>query len=184
MTNKDMLVPNDPTQGTLQFQYDISCQLLDIHLTDLTDDEYSWRPAPKGLHMTYDSGIWRADWPDSESYEIGPPSIAWLTWHITYWWSMVLDHSFGDGTLQHESVPCYGSASEAIDRIYLIKNKWETAVAQLSPHELHERTRTNWPFRDKSFYELLAWLNLELMKNAAEIGYCRFLYASRNRENG
>jgi hypothetical protein len=33
---------------------------------------------------------------------------------------------------------------------------------------------TTRPFRD-----VAAWLNLELMKNAAEIGYARFLYAAR-----
>jgi len=28
----------------------------------------------------------------------------------------------------------------------------------------------------------MAWLNVELMKNAAEIGYCRFLHAARHGE--
>ncbi|WP_051217670.1 DinB family protein [Paenibacillus assamensis] len=183
MTNRDMLSLNDNTQAILQFQYQISCQLLDLHLNGLGEDEYSWRPAEQGLHITFDSGVWRADWPDSESYEIGPPSIAWLSWHIIYWLSMVYNHSFGDRTLQRESVPCFGSAREAIAHIYQLKNNWEAAVAELSPQELHKHTRTNWPFSNKSFYELLAWLNLELMKNAAEIGSCRFLCASQKQEN-
>jgi len=71
-----------------------------------------------------------------------PPSVAWLTWHITYWWSMVLDHSF---------------------------------------EEFLSSERTRWPFVERPFHELAAWLNVELMKNAAEIGYCRFLYAVRGR---
>jgi hypothetical protein len=33
--------------------------------------------------------------------------------------------------------------------------------------------------QSKAFRELAGWLNLELMKNAAEIGYGRFLYAVR-----
>lgn len=179
MTEKNLFPLHDTGQGMIQFQYQICCQLLDIHLTGLSEEEYHWRPAAQGLHVSNDSGVWRADWPESESYEIGPPSIAWLTWHIIYWWSMVLDHSFGSQTLQRESVPCPGSASEALDRIYKLKEQWDTTVAALSPTEHHERARTNWPFSDKPFYELSAWLNVELMKNAAEIGYCRFLFAAQ-----
>ncbi|TNJ60032.1 DinB family protein [Paenibacillus hemerocallicola] len=183
MTEKNLFSPNDTGRGIIQFQYQISSQLLDIHLTGLSEEEYHWRPAARGLHVSNDSGIWLADWPESESYEIGPPSIAWLTWHIIYWWSMVLDHSFGDETLQRESVPCPDSASEAVNRIYQLKELWEASVATLSTNEYHERARTNWPFSDKPFYELSAWLNVELMKNAAEIGYCRFLFASQQGES-
>jgi hypothetical protein len=32
---------------------------------------------------------------------------------------------------------------------------------------------------DRPFGDVLAWVNLELTKNAAEIGYARFLYAVR-----
>ena len=43
-----------------------------------------------------------------EGYDIGPPSIAWLTWHIGFWWSMVLDHSFADGTLSRDKASIDG----------------------------------------------------------------------------
>ena len=33
--------------------------------------------------------------------------------------------------------------------------------------------------RDRPLGDVVAWVNLELMKNAAEIGYARFLYAVR-----
>lgn len=39
------------------------------------------------------------------------------------------------------------------------------------------RERTRWPFRDRPFGDVVAWVNVELTKNAAEIGYARFLYA-------
>ncbi|MDF2927423.1 MAG: hypothetical protein K0R57_6337 [Paenibacillaceae bacterium] len=52
------------------------------------------------------------------------------------------------------------------------------ALTELPNDEFLSGNRTRWPFADKPFHELAAWLNLELMKNAAEIGYCRFLYAS------
>jgi hypothetical protein len=37
--------------------------------------------------------------------------------------------------------------------------------------------RTRFPFRDRPFGDVVAWANVELAKNAAEIGYARFLYA-------
>jgi hypothetical protein len=68
-------------------------------LAGIEDRECLWKPREKGLHIYDEAGVLRADWPESESYDIGPASIAWL--------------------------------------------------------------------------------NLELIKNASEIGYCRFLYASQ-----
>jgi hypothetical protein len=32
-------------------------------------------------------------------------------------------------------------------------------------------------FQDRPFGDVIAWVNVELTKNAAEIGYARFLYA-------
>ncbi|MBB6672227.1 DinB family protein [Cohnella nanjingensis] len=171
----------DGIRSTLHFQFQISWQLLDYHLDGLRDEEYLWRPAAKGLHISKESGVWRADWPESESYDIGPPSIAWLTWHITFWWTMVLDYSFGSGTLRREEVSCFGNIEETRKRILQLRDKWETAVGELSDDEFLSNDRTRWPFADKPFHELAAWLNLELMKNAAEIGYGRFLYASRKQ---
>src|SRR5207249_9656107 len=78
-------------------------KLASFHLDGLTTEECLWLPAHKGLHVHQVSdGRWRADWPDHEGYDVGPPSIAWLTWHIGFWWSMAIDHSFGDGSLRSE----------------------------------------------------------------------------------
>jgi len=166
-------------RNTLNFQFRISCQLLDFHLEGLTDEEYHWRPAARGLHISNRSGEWRADWPESEAYEIGPPSIAWLTWHITFWWSMVLDYTFGNGSLAREDVGSGGCFLDMKERITNLREKWEAAIAELPDEELLSSERTRWPFTDRPLHELAAWLNLELMKNAAEIGYCRFLYGAR-----
>jgi hypothetical protein len=50
---------------------------------------------------------------------------------------------------------------------------------QLSDEDVRSSKRTRWPFQDRPFGDILAWANVELMKNAAEIGYARFLYAVR-----
>jgi len=40
---------------------------------------------------------------------------------------------------------------------------------------LQSAERVRWPFRDRPLADLFAWANVELTKNAAEIGYLRFL---------
>lgn len=51
-----------------------------------------------GLQIRRQDDGWSIDWPEIESYEIGPSSIAWIMWHIIYWWRTTLDYNFGDGT--------------------------------------------------------------------------------------
>ncbi|ANY71398.1 hypothetical protein BBD41_01695 [Paenibacillus ihbetae] len=173
--------PSGMIRSTLDFQFQMAWQLLDMHLTGLEDEEFHWPPGSKGLHVHQDNGIWRADWPESENYDIGPPSVAWLTWHITYWWSMALDHSFGSGTLAREEILSSGGIQETRDRINQLRSEWNREVSALTDEEFLSSERTRWPFAERPFHELAAWLNVELMKNAAEIGYCRFLYAVRDR---
>lgn len=71
-------------RNTLDFQFQIAWQLLDLHLTGLQDEEFFWRPASKGLHVYRESGIWRAEWPESEEYDIGPAQhiLADMAYHL------------------------------------------------------------------------------------------------------
>ncbi len=48
-----------------------------------------------------------------------------------------------------------------------------------SDSDLQSTQCTRWPFRDRPFGDVVAWVNVELTKNASEIGYARFLYAVR-----
>jgi hypothetical protein len=49
----------------------------------------------------------------------------------------------------------------------------------LTAADLVSTARTRWPFRERPFGDVIAWVNVELTKNAAEVGYARFLYATR-----
>jgi hypothetical protein len=167
-------------RNMINFQFDISWQLLEYHLNGIDEEECLWQPSVRGLHVHKETDLWRSDWPDTESYDIGPASIAWLTWHILFWWSMVMDYSFGSGTMTREEVQWPGSIKAVKEKVAQLRKDWTAAVEALSDEELLTCTRTCWPFTDRPFCELAAWLSLELMKNASEIGYCRFLYASQN----
>ncbi|HAP9398249.1 TPA: DinB family protein, partial [Enterococcus faecium] len=39
-----------------------------------------------------------------------------------------------------------------------------------------------WPLEDRNLADTALWLNAEFMKNAAEIGYARFLYGNSMKQ--
>jgi hypothetical protein len=167
-------------RNVLHGQLGTAWKLAGVHLLDLTTEECLWRPTRKGLHVHQSAdGVWRADWPEHEGYDIGPPSIGWTTWHILFWWSMVLDHSFGAATLTRENVLWPGDASSVRASIGELHARWRQSIDALSDDELGSTSRTKWPIENRPFRDVVAWVNLELTKNAAEIGYGRFLYAVR-----
>lgn len=163
----------------LTFQFNISWQLLDYHLGNLEHEEVLWKPSKKSLHVYKKGNEWIADWPETEAYEIGPASIAWTTWHILFWWSMVFDHSFGEGTLTKDSVKWPENIETVKQELQMFYEKWTALLETVTPEELLAKDKTNWPFEGLPFYQLAGWLNVELMKNAAEIGSIRFMYATR-----
>jgi hypothetical protein len=163
-------------------QFDTAWRLTDYHLETLTTDECLWRPASSGLHVhRQPDAIWSADWPDREGYDLGPPSIGWITWHMGFWWSMVFDHCFGPGTLTRERVDWPGSADAVRERLRGFEERWRGVLKGLTDEGLQATERTRWPFADRPFGDLVAWLTVELTKNASELGYARFLYAVRSR---
>lgn len=170
----------DTASSYLLGQFDTAWSLARYHLEGLSTEECLWRPAARGLHVRPAAdGRWIADWPDHEGYDLGPPSIAWVTWHMGFWWSMVLDHSFGEATLSREAVAWPGSADGV--RVWLggMEAQWRAAITPLGDDDLRSSARCRWPFRGRPFGDVIAWATLELTKNAAEVGYARFLYAVR-----
>lgn len=169
---------SDDARDYLLRQLETAWKLTSYHLDGLTTDECSWRPATAGLHVQrLPTGEWRGEWPEREGYDIGPPSIAWLLWHIVFWWSMVIDRSFGDGTLPRDAATVPGNADDARRRIGELHDRWRREIQRLTDTDLRARDRTRWPFVDRPFGDVVAWVNVELTKNAAEIGYARFLFA-------
>lgn len=167
-------------RSTLLRQFDSAWQLLALHLASLDDSETLWRPASVGLHVRPgDDGTWQADWPENEDYSTGPPSIAWLTWHIGFWWSMCLDHTVGEGRLTREAVPWPGTIASAREWIESLSRAWATLIEGVDDAGLVDDALSSWPFTGRPFVDVIAWVNAELMKNAAEIGLVRFLYAVR-----
>lgn len=60
-----------------------------------------------------------------------------------------------------------------------VHHRWVDGLADLSDRDFRSPERTAWPFHDRPFGDVVAWANVELTKNAAEIGYARYLHAAR-----
>jgi hypothetical protein len=159
----------------LRHQLHIAWSLTQFVLDGLTDDECHWLPAPDAWTVRRgEDGTWHADWVEPEPDPPPAATIGWLTWHLDMWWSMVHDHSFGTATLRRESVAWAGDAAAAVARVRHCYEEWSGAVAELRETDLDSPDRTCWPYRDgRPFGLVIGWANLELMKNAAEIGQLR-----------
>lgn len=168
---------NSEIKENILFQLEMCWQLYLYHTESLQDEEALWSFSPTGLKVTKKDDEWCADWPDSESYDIGQPGIAWLMWHIIYWWSTALDYNFGDGSLKKEDILWPGSIEKAKIQINQLHDKWVSKINELSEADFKSKQYSHWPFDDRSFADIALWLNRELMKNAAKIGYGRFLNA-------
>lgn len=164
-------------KSVLLRQHDMAWHLLSLHLGALTTEACLWRPGGEtGLHVHRGpDGRWRADWPEHEGYDIGPASLGWLSWHLIFWWRMVLDHSFGDGRLVKEDVLWPGSAIGVRAEVDALQARWVAAVDALSEADLASDALTRWPFTGRPFADVVAWANTELTKSAAEMGYVLFL---------
>lgn len=170
----------DQARRYLIRQFETASTLAAFHLDGLTTEECLWRPAERGLHVRRGAdGHWHADWPEHEGYDIGPPSIAWLSWHLGFWWSMVLNHSLGDASLTREAVVWPGTADALRAWLNRLQSDWAAYLGRIDDDDLRSAQLTRWPLKDRPFGDVVAWVNIELMKNAAEIGYARFLYAAR-----
>ena len=168
------------TVSVLMRQHELAWRLACHHLAGLENDECLWRPSDRGLHVTVDrDGSWRGEWPSHERYDLGPPSIAWLLWHMDYWWSRVIDHSFGDVVRGEDDLASPGDVDAIRRRLTALHEAWMREMGALDDDDLRSAERTGWPYRNRPFCDVAAWVNVELTKNAAEIGYARFLYAVR-----
>jgi hypothetical protein len=72
-----------------------------------------------------------------------------------------------------------GTADGVREWLGRLRTQWLAALDGLADADFAARQRTRWPLQDRPVGDVVAWVNLELTKNAAEIGYARFLYAVR-----
>ena len=167
---------------TLRWQFGLTWKLAGVHVPALTDESCMWEPAPGCWNVQRSAdGRWRPDWADAEPDPPPSTTIAWLTWHLIWWWSGLLDAVRGAQPAAHHEVDWPGNADAVVRRLEALAAEWSDVLSKLDDGDL-EKPLT-YPWRESRPLRLaLAWANSELMKNVAEIGYVRLLFeASRDR---
>jgi hypothetical protein len=165
-----------------RWQFRVAWGLADeVHLPRLTDAMCLWRPTTESwtVHRTAD-GRWLPDWAEEDAPEPPPPSIAWLTWHVIWWWSDALTVVRGGEPAQREEVSWPGSADSTVAEIRRIAQDWQEAITQLSAAAAEGPASFPWPEPRPLIYTI-AWVNLELMKNVSEIGEVANMYGHGRR---
>jgi hypothetical protein len=86
----------------------------------------------------------------------------------------------GEAPAPREQVFWPGSADAVRNKLEALSGDWEAALCVLSDADLERPLAYPWPDA-RPLGRALAWANLELMKNVAEIGCVRHLYEASRR---
>ncbi|KXP12578.1 DinB family protein [Tsukamurella pseudospumae] len=170
----------DSRLDLLRRQFDLTWALGEVHLAELTPDDFLWEPAPVCWTMRCaGGGEWVADWVDTEPDPILVPTMAWLSWHIGWWWSTTGDHVLGRPIRTREDVRWPGP-DDAVAWLNGLRDEWLTVLDGLTDAWLDEPSAYPWPGdAGLTVGDQIAWVNAELMKNIAEIGQLRLIRAAR-----
>ncbi|ROO52326.1 DinB family protein [Micromonospora sp. Llam0] len=164
----------------LRWQFDLTWSLFEYHLERLQPDDFLAEPAPACWTLRpSDDGGWVPDWADTEPDPVPVPTIAWLTWHIGWWWTVAIDHVEGRTPHDRADIRWPGSGAATIGWLRALRTTWTTVLDRLADADLDRPTAYPWPAEaGLSLAHLGSWVNAELMKNAAEIGQLRMLRAA------
>jgi hypothetical protein len=171
---------SESRRDLMRWQFDLTWSLAEFHLAELKPEDFLWEPT--ALCWTVrpdDSGRWIPDWDESELDPIPVPTIAWITWHIGWWWSVASDHAQQRTPRERVEITWPGDGQAAIDWLRALRDEWLTVLDRLTDAELDAPAPFPWD-KDSGLTvaHMTAWVNSELMKNVAEIGQLRLLRAA------
>jgi hypothetical protein len=159
------------------WQFDLAWALADLHLSELVDDDFLWQPAPLCWTVRPDAaGVWRPDWADTEPDPVPVPTIGWLTWHISWWWSVTIDHLAGVAPRDRTDVVWPGDGVAAVSHLRDLATQWRELLAGA---DLTRQSAFPWGAgAGRTVTHTALWVNVELTKNISEIGQLRLLRAA------
>jgi hypothetical protein len=167
-------------QGLLRWQFDLAWSFFEYHLERLEETDFLFEPGPVcwTMHARAD-GSWTPDWAESAPDPIPVPTIAWTSWHLGWWLGSALEHASGQAPPDPLEVEWPGVGEPAIAWLRELGEQWAGVLDELSDAGLDSPASFPWPVdAERTVADMAAWVNAELMKNAAEIGTIRLLRAS------
>ncbi|WP_328392395.1 DinB family protein [Nocardia sp. NBC_00416] len=164
----------------LRWQFDLVWSLAALHFQALTDDDTHWAPAAVTWTVRRGpDGRWRPDFAETEPDPVPVPTVAWLTWHIGWWWSSAIAHAEGRTIPARTEVHWPGATAAALTWLSALREQWLAVLDRATDPDLDAAASYPWPVEaGLTVAHLAAWVNAELMKNATEIGQLRMLRAA------
>lgn len=165
------------------WQFNVAWALFEEHVPRLGESQCRWSPAAEPLDVWRDHhGRWHGVWLDPEPPDPPPPTMAWLTWHLGYWWTATLAERAGAPIAEPHEVEWPGTLADAITWLRELRSRWLMVLDGLTDADLARPAHFPWRHRtDRTVAHQVWWVNAELMKNVAEIGQLRFLHAAASR---
>ncbi|MFH8345084.1 DinB family protein [Streptomyces sp. NPDC018045] len=166
--------------GLLRRQFDLTWELFEYHLERLEPDDFLWEPAAHCWTVRRaDDGTWVPDWAESEPTPVPVPTIGWLSWHIGWWWSVAIDHAHGRAPRERSCVTWPGAGRPTAEWLRGLRADWLAALDRFTGADLDATAPFPWQNDPHhTVAHMVAWVNAELMKNAAEIGQLRLQRAA------
>ncbi|MGW4502985.1 DinB family protein [Micromonospora sp. NPDC004336] len=157
--------------------------MFEYHLERLEPADFLWEPAEHCWTVRRDAhGGWVPDWADSEPDPVPVPTVAWLTWHIGWWWTVTVDHLRGRPVRQRTDVGWPGAGEPTVAWLRGLRTEWLDVLDGLTDADLDRAAPFPWQDDPRhTVTHTAAWVNVELMKNVAEIGQLRLLRAAGPR---
>ncbi|MFC6094193.1 DinB family protein [Saccharothrix lopnurensis] len=152
----------------LRWQFDLTWALFEYHLERLVPGDHLWEPT--GSVWTVRDGV--PDWADTEPDPVPVPTIAWVSWHLGWWWSVAIDHA-RERTPRDRVEITWPGPDRVVEWLRGLRDEW---VELLPTLDLSAPSTFPWP--DRTVGHTAAWVNAELMKNVTEIGQLRLLRAA------
>ena len=165
----------------LQWQFDLTWSLLEYHLDRLEDGDFLWEPAALCWTVRANAdGSWVPDWEDTQPEPIPVPTIGWITWHIGWWWTVTIDHARGRYPRDRTEISWPGDGGKTIAWLRYLRTEWSAVLDGFSDADLDRAAPFPWLDEpERTVADMVAWVNVELTKNTAEIGQLRLLRAAR-----
>jgi len=164
----------------LRWQFDLTWSLAELHFEQLRPDDVRWEPTATCWTVRQrPDGTWVPDWQEPEPEPTPVPTIAWVTWHIGWWWTVAIDHARRRTPRKRTEVGWPG-ADAAVDWLRGLRDDWLAVLDGLTDADLD--AMASFPWRDnpeRTIAHMVGWVNSELMKNIAELGQLRLLRAAR-----
>ncbi|MEZ3178307.1 DinB family protein [Streptomyces pimonensis] len=164
----------------LRRQFDLTWSLFEYHLERLEPDDFLWEPVGNCWTVRRaGDGTWVPDFAESEPDPVPVPTIGWLSWHIGWWWSVTIDHARGREPRQRDDITWPGAGEPTVEWLRGLRADWLEALDRLTGADLDSTAPFPWQNDPRhTVAHMIAWVNAELMKNAAEIGQLRLQRAA------